>query len=101
MNTLRRLAFSLLIGALLGTLGAVFVAPGVLEWFASPAIPNSLSCVEPVTWALSRFRLIILCAAGGVGLGTLVLVEVLRPKRAAPPPTPPPGASPPVGPGPA
>jgi hypothetical protein len=93
VNTLRRLAFSLLVGALLGTLGAVFVAPSVLEWFASPAIPNALSCVDAVSWALGRFRLIILSAAVGVGLGTLVLVEVLRPKRATPPSATPPGVS--------
>lgn len=89
MNTLRRLTFSLLVGALLGTLGAVFIAPGILEWFASPAIPNSLSCVDAVGWALGRFRFIILSAAGIVGLATLILVEVLRPKRAAPPSSPP------------
>lgn len=90
MNTLRRLTFSLLVGALLGTLGAVFIAPGVLEWwFASPAVPSSVSCNDPVAWALARFRFIILSAAGIVGIATIILVEVLRPKRAAPPSSPP------------
>lgn len=80
-ETASRVAITLLAGIGLGALVAALIAPGIIEWFNSPAVPSAFQCTEQVSWALSRFRTSLWVSAAIAGVVAVVLVEVVRSVR--------------------
>ncbi len=78
MATLKRILLSLLVGAGAGTLLALLVAPGILEWWAKPAVPTVCSCVEQIQWALTSLRKTAATSAGIAAVLGIVGVEIVR-----------------------
>ena len=58
---------------LLGNVLATWLAPKFIAWYFNPPAQVGFSCVEPIQWALSRFRA---AQFWGLGLGVLLGVVV-------------------------
>lgn len=87
MSAAKRIALTLIVGAAAGVLIALLVAPGMIEWWAKPALPTVCSCVEQIQWALARLRISLFIAAAITAAIAVVLVEIVR-RRRAPKPEP-------------
>ncbi|MCK6546020.1 hypothetical protein L6R52_09135 [Myxococcota bacterium] len=79
---LRRVAISLFVGLGVGVLAAALVAPSMIEWFNSPAVPTAFACTEQVRWALERYRTSLAISGLVAAVIAVVLVEVVRSLRA-------------------
>jgi hypothetical protein len=74
----KRVSLTFVVGAAMGIVIAVWIAPGFLEWWAKPAVPTVCSCVEQIEWALSRMRVSLgISAVVFAGLA-VVVVEIYR-----------------------
>lgn len=99
-HVLKRLLFSLLIGAMAGDVLTVLFAPSALTWFATPgtgtALCNCAETAKETAQALVRAQLVGTAIGGLVGMVLGELFSALwrsRKKKAPGPPAP--GAAPP------
>jgi hypothetical protein len=77
-ETVKRVLLSLAVGAGVGTVAAILIAPVMIEWWASPAIPTVCSCTEQISWALSRMQTSLAISSGVFALLGAIAVEVIR-----------------------
>jgi hypothetical protein len=74
----KRVLLTLIVGAACAMLIAFFLAPGLIEWYATPGIPTVCSCSEQIQWAFQKMRT-SLSVAGFVGAVVAVAaVELFR-----------------------
>jgi hypothetical protein len=81
----KRISLTLVVGAAVGIVISVMIAPGFIQWWAKPAIPTVCSCVEQIEWALSRMRQSLAVFAVIFALIAVALVEIYRRVRAKKP----------------
>lgn len=75
---LKWFAAELLIGAVLGFVASSLLGPAVISWWYEPPSKDAFSCAGTVRTALSQFvTMQLICAAVG-GLGTLLVLFLVR-----------------------
>jgi hypothetical protein len=77
-DSAKRIFISVQAGLAFGFLIALLIAPSVLEWFATPAIPTVCSCNEQIAWALGRLRSTLIISALIAALVAVTVVEIVR-----------------------
>ena len=82
MAMVKRLLTGMLIGAGLGAVGALLIAPRAIAWYSTPAIPNITSCEPSVVWALDRLRESLLISSAVLGVIAAVIAQVIHVRRA-------------------
>lgn len=54
--TRKRLIWALILGAAIGEILAVWLAPKYIIWYFDPPVEMAVNCREPIVWALARLQ---------------------------------------------
>jgi hypothetical protein len=81
MATFKRVLIALLVGAGVGTMGAMLIAPGLIEWYSTPAVPNPTSCGPQIEWALSKLRFSLTITSGVCALVAVIVAQIFHVRR--------------------
>ncbi len=73
---MRQFAF-LLVGAVLGGVGAAFAGPHAIHWYAVPPFPMGCDCGPAMSWSMGKLVTLELVAAVVCSILFLVLAFVL------------------------
>jgi hypothetical protein len=76
--TVKRTLIALLVGAGVGTLGALLIAPGLIEWWSTPAVPNPIDCGPKIEWALTKMRQSLVIASAVCAVLAIVVAQVVH-----------------------
>ncbi|RZA08270.1 MAG: hypothetical protein EOP11_05310 [Proteobacteria bacterium] len=68
MTYVKKLTYTVLIGALLGAVIFAWLSPNVIAWYFSPPTDLSISCKPAVEWAINTYRKVLFT---GVLLGAI------------------------------
>lgn len=78
-----KILWALLIGAVVGEVLMLWLAPKYIVWYFDPPVEMGFSCREPIDWALSRLQVAQIVGIVGGGLVGIVTLFFVR-RRLAP-----------------
>ncbi len=77
--TRKRLLWAIILGAAIGEILAVWLAPKYIIWYFDPPVEMGFNCKAPIAWALARLQTTQLFALGvGAVLGLTTLFVFSR-----------------------
>jgi hypothetical protein len=81
MATLKRLLVAILVGAGVGMLITMFVAPNFIVWWDTPTVPTLVSCTEQERSAVTRLREAQLIAGAVCSVLAMVVAQIFHARR--------------------
>lgn len=74
----KKLVYWGIFGSLFGAVMVAWISPAFLAWYFAPPVENIVNCSPAVTWALDRFRMLMVVGAVVGGVVFMLLAAAVR-----------------------